>query len=87
MDPDLLRLLMKRAPRGPLTLRDLARETGISRSRLSYLMNGEKPITTADKALRIADAVGTHAGAFFSARLSMSMDVDNPATEDSNGPE
>lgn len=65
-DPDLLRILMDRAPGGALNYRTLADATGISKSRIGYLLTGEKPVTTADNADRIAVAVGTHADAFFS---------------------
>lgn len=84
-DSDLLKLLMKRAPGGPHTLRSLARATGISRSRLGYLLSGEKPVTSEEKAGLIAEAVGTHAGAFFSDLMSMSMDISS--AEDTDGPD
>lgn len=65
-DVNLLRKLMDRAPGGTLNIRTLAEATGISKSRIGYLLSGEKPVTTAEKADLIAQAVGTHAGAFFS---------------------
>lgn len=75
-DAPLLRTLMERAPGGPLTIRDLALRAGLSKSKVHYLLNGERPLAPKEKAYLIAAAVGTHAGALFSAELSTSTDMD-----------
>lgn len=75
-DAGMLRTLMKRAPDGPLNIRDLALRAGVSKSKVHALLNGERPFLTQDKADLLAQAVGTHPGAFFSADLSTSTDMD-----------
>lgn len=86
-DAPLLRTLMDRAPDGPLTIRDLALRAGLSKSKVHYLLNGERPLAPLEKAHLIALAVGTHAGAFFSADLSTSTDRDSRTPKESDGHE
>lgn len=78
-DGDLLRKLMYWAPGGtPLTVRALASQVGVSKSKISALLSGDRATVEPPTARRIAQAVGVHDGALFFEPLSTSMDVDNP---------
>lgn len=76
-DSTLLRLLMKYAPAGELSVRALAEEARVSKSKIGNLLNGGPyPTVDFDTAARIARAVGVHRDALFQPRSSISMDVD-----------
>lgn len=76
-DGDLLRKLMRWAPGGvPLTVRALASQVGVSKSKIAALLSGDRVTVDQATALRIADAVGVHVGALFFEPLSTPMGVD-----------
>ncbi|WP_327066763.1 helix-turn-helix domain-containing protein [Kitasatospora sp. NBC_01302] len=76
-DCELMRRLMARAPGGrSLHVRDLAREVGLSRSKVSALLTGERPLLDETKAHLISEALGVHAGAIFDQPQSPSTDED-----------
>lgn len=64
-DRDLLRKLMQRAPGGPLDTRTLANRVGVSKSKISALLTGDRPTITADKGEQIAQQLGVHPGCAF----------------------
>ncbi|MBQ0947688.1 helix-turn-helix domain-containing protein [Streptomyces sp. RK76] len=75
-DSDLLRKLMQLAPTGPLSVRGLAQAAGISKTRTDDLLHGRYPTVTEETATRIAEAVGVHRAALFTATSSTSVYVD-----------
>jgi hypothetical protein len=76
-DSDLLRVLMFRAPGGPLSVRRLAAIAGISKTRMDDLLHDRYPTVVPDVANRIARAVGVHCAALFLPETSTSVDVDS----------
>lgn len=78
-DSDLLRKLMRWAPGGaPLTVRALAAQVGVSKSKVAALLTGDRATAERETALRIANAVGVHAGALFFEPLPTPMGVGAP---------
>ncbi|MCZ1009941.1 helix-turn-helix domain-containing protein [Streptomyces lydicus] len=65
-DSELLRLLMHWAPLGrPLTIRELAEQVGISKSKVHALLSGERTTVTPEIARRICGELSVHEGALF----------------------
>ncbi|MEU3447194.1 helix-turn-helix transcriptional regulator [Streptomyces thermolilacinus] len=65
-DGDLLRLLMRWAPAGrQITVRELAEQAGISKSKVSALLTGERVTVTPDVAARICRALDVRQDALF----------------------
>lgn len=75
---------MRWAPGGTaLTVRALASQVGVSKSKVSALLSGNRVTVDRATACRIAEAVGVHVGALFFEPLSTPMGVDAHA----GGPE
>lgn len=53
------------APEGPLTVKDLAAATGLSRSKVYALLSGERRWVDHEPAVTTATLVGVHLGALF----------------------
>lgn len=85
-DSDLLRKLMQWAPGGtPLTVRALASQVGVSKSKISALLSGDRVTVEPPVAQRIAVAVGVHERALFFEPLSTPMGVDTPCSHPQEG--
>ncbi|GCD94042.1 hypothetical protein EHYA_01698 [Embleya hyalina] len=77
VDGDLLHRLMRRPPSGArLTIRDLANLLGLSKSKVSGMITGSRPVVTAATAERTCTVLGVHRAALFLPILSTSLDVD-----------
>lgn len=76
-DPELLRLLMRFAPGGPLTVRKLAEAARVSKSKVHHMTQGTRPTVAPDVADRIAKAVHIDRDVLFLPRASTSVDVDD----------
>lgn len=82
-DSDLLRKLMLWAPGGhPLTAKQLASLTGISRNKVYALLDGSRPTATEGVANAIATAVGVHRDALFFEPLPTPVGVDTPTDKE-----
>lgn len=76
-DSSLLRGLMHWSPLGrPLTIRGLADQVGVSKSKIHALLSGERATVTPEVAERICAVLMVHERALFFLPLSTSMDVD-----------
>ncbi|WP_374213843.1 helix-turn-helix domain-containing protein [Streptomyces sp. A3M-1-3] len=74
---------MKWAPQGRvISGTELAELVGISKSKVSALLCGERTTVTPETARRIAEALGVHQGALFFEPLSTPMGVDSPTRKD-----
>ena len=76
-DSELLRKLMQRAPGGPLSVRGLARDVGISKTRVDDFLHNRYATANGEVATRIARILGVHRDALFVPKTSTSMDADN----------
>ncbi|WP_406298095.1 helix-turn-helix domain-containing protein [Embleya sp. NBC_00888] len=78
VDGDLLHRLMRRPPSGTrLTVRDLADLLGLSKSKISGMITGTRPVVTAETAEQTCLILGVHRAALFLPVLSTSLDMDS----------
>ena len=77
-DGPLLKRLMKRPDTGGTrhTVRSLAAATGISKSKISSMLNDRQTRVTAHQANLTAEAVGVRRKAIFMPQTSTSTDID-----------
>ncbi|MGW1183002.1 helix-turn-helix domain-containing protein [Streptomyces drozdowiczii] len=81
----LLRALMRWAPRGrSLTIRELADEVGVSKSKVEALLSGERPTVTREIAERISHVLDVRQDALFFEPLPTPMGVGNPTEGESH---
>ncbi|MET9816563.1 helix-turn-helix transcriptional regulator [Streptomyces sp. NPDC006355] len=76
-DGETLRKLMERAPSGSVTIEELGKRVGLSKSKVGMLLSGERPTVTPAKADDICRVLGVHRGALFFEPLPTPMGTDS----------
>ncbi|WP_406202676.1 helix-turn-helix domain-containing protein [Streptomyces sp. NBC_01017] len=85
-DGETLRKLMERAPSGSITIEELGKRVGLSKSKVGMLLSGERPTVSAAKADDICRVLGVHRGALFFKPLPTPVGTDSTeGTRDEHG--